>query len=226
MNNNLYVTKRTGEREIIDLDKIHKVIEWAAKGLNNVSVSQVEIKAHIQFYDGIKTSDIHETLIRSAADLISTDCPDYQYLAARLAIFHLRKKAYGRFEPPLLKDHVKSMVDMGKYDRHLLQDYSPAEFDEMDEYLEHWRDMNFSYAAVKQLEGKYLVQNRVTGEIYESAQFLYILVAACLFANYEKTRAWITSNVFMMPRLSLKFRYPHQSWLASEPLHANLVRVC
>lgn len=186
MNNNLYVTKRTGEREIIDLEKIHKVIEWAAKGLNNVSVSQVEIKAHIQFYDGIKTADIHETLIRSAADLISTDCPDYQYLAARLAIFHLRKKAFGRFEPPVLKDHVKSMVDKGKYDQHLLQDYSEAEFDEMNDYLDHWRDMDFSYAAVKQLEGKYLVQNRVTGEIYESAQFLYILVAACLFANYEK----------------------------------------
>lgn len=186
MNNNLYVTKRTGEREIIDLEKIHKVIEWAAKDLNNVSVSQVEIKAHIQFYDGIKTADIHETLIRSAADLISTDCPDYQYLAARLAIFHLRKKAFGRFEPPVLKDHVKSMVDKGKYDQHLLKDYTEAEFDEMNDYLDHWRDMDFSYAAVKQLEGKYLVQNRVTGEIYESAQFLYILVAACLFANYEK----------------------------------------
>lgn len=186
MNNNLYVTKRTGEREIINLDKIHKVIEWAAKGLNNVSVSQVEIKAHIQFYDGIKTADIHETLIRSAADLISTDCPDYQYLAARLAIFHLRKKAYGQFEPPSLKDHVHSMVGKGKYDKHLLEDYTAAEFDEMNDYLDHWRDMNFSYAAVKQLEGKYLVQNRVTGEIYESAQFLYILVAACLFANYEK----------------------------------------
>jgi ribonucleoside-diphosphate reductase alpha chain len=186
MNNNLYVTKRTGKREIIELDKIHKVITWAAQGLNNVSVSQVEIKAHIQFYDGIKTADIHETLIRSAADLISTDSPDYQYLAARLAIFHLRKKAYGCFEPPILKDHVRSMVDKGKYDAHLLQDYSDAEFDEMDQYLDHWRDMDFSYAAVKQLEGKYLVQNRVTGEIYESAQFLYILVAACLFANYEK----------------------------------------
>jgi ribonucleoside-diphosphate reductase alpha chain len=186
MNNILYVTKRTGKREIIELDKIHKVIAWAAEGLNNVSVSQVEIKAHIQFYDGIKTADIHETLIRSAADLISTDCPDYQYLAARLAIFHLRKKAYGRFEPPVLKEHVKNMVDKGKYDSHLLQDYSEAEFDEMDKYLDHWRDMDFSYAAVKQLEGKYLVQNRVTGEIYESAQFLYMLVAACLFANYEK----------------------------------------
>ncbi len=186
MNNNLFVTKRNGERETIDLEKIHKVITWAAKGLNNVSVSQVEIKAHIQFYDGIKTEAIHETLIRSAADLISTDAPDYQYLAARLAIFHLRKKAYGRFTPPGLKEHVQLMVSKGKYDQHLLEDYSPDEFDEMGAYIDHWRDMHFSYAAVKQLEGKYLVQNRVTGEIYESAQFLYILVAACLFANYPK----------------------------------------
>ncbi|GAB3016256.1 class 1a ribonucleoside-diphosphate reductase subunit alpha [Bowmanella dokdonensis] len=186
MNNNLLVTKRSGEKEPIDLDKIHKVITWAAKGLNNVSVSQVEIKAHIQFYDGIRTSDIHETLIKSAADLISKDSPDYQYLAARLAIFHLRKKAYGQFEPPRLYQHVARMVDMGKYDRHLLEDYSVEEYEQMEDFLDHWRDMNFSYAAVKQLEGKYLVQNRVTGEIYESAQFLYILVAACLFANYPK----------------------------------------
>ncbi|HBY40596.1 MAG TPA: ribonucleotide-diphosphate reductase subunit alpha, partial [Alteromonas sp.] len=187
MNNNLSVTKRNGEKEPIDLDKIHKVITWAAKDLHNVSVSQVEIKAHIQFYDGIKTAEIHETLIKSAADLISTDAPDYQYLAARLAIFHLRKKAFGQFEPPALFTHVARMVDMGKYDQHLLEDYTPEEFAEMDSYIDHWRDMNFSYAAVKQLEGKYLVQNRVTGEIYESAQFLYILVAACLFANYPKS---------------------------------------
>lgn len=186
MNNNLSVTKRNGEKEPIDLDKIHKVITWAAKDLHNVSVSQVEIKAHIQFYDGIKTAEIHETLIKSAADLISTDAPDYQYLAARLAIFHLRKKAFGQFEPPALFTHLARMVDMGKYDQHLLEDYTPEEFAEMDSYIDHWRDMNFSYAAVKQLEGKYLVQNRVTGEIYESAQFLYILVAACLFANYPK----------------------------------------
>ena len=186
MNNNLYVTKRNGERELIDLDKIHQVVEWAAKDLHNVSVSQVEIKAHIQFYDGIKTADIHETLIRSAADLISTDSPDYQYMAARLAIFHLRKKAYGQFEPPTLYEQVKKMVGMGKYDQHLLEDYTEAEFAEMNDYIDHWRDMHFSYAAVKQLEGKYLVQNRVTGEIYESAQFLYVLVAACLFANYDK----------------------------------------
>ncbi|MCX2531916.1 ribonucleoside-diphosphate reductase subunit alpha [Plesiomonas shigelloides] len=186
MNQSLLVTKRDGRKERIDLDKIHRVITWAAEGLHNVSVSQVELRSHIQFYDGIRTSDIHETIIKAAADLISRESPDYQYLAARLAIFHLRKKAYGQFEPPKLLEHVRKMVELGKYDAHLLQDYSEEEFAQMDEFLDHWRDMNFSYAAVKQLEGKYLVQNRVTGEIYESAQFLYILVAACLFAGYPR----------------------------------------
>ena len=186
MNNNLFVTKRNGKKEVIDLEKIHRVIAWAAEGLDDVSVSQVELKSHIQFYDGIKTEDIHETIIKSAADLISEETPDYQYLAARLAIFHLRKKAYGQFEPPKLYQHVVKMVEAGKYDQHLLEDYSQEEFDQLDAILDHQRDLSFSYAAVKQLEGKYLVQNRVTGEIYESAQFLYILVAACLFAKYPK----------------------------------------
>ncbi|GAA5137150.1 class 1a ribonucleoside-diphosphate reductase subunit alpha [Thalassotalea piscium] len=184
MNSNLFVTKRNGNRELIDLEKIHKVIAWAAQGLNNVSVSQVELKSHIQFYDGIKTEDIHETIIKSAADLISEETPDYQFLSARLAIFHLRKKAYGQFEPPSLYSHIVKLVEAGKYDEHLLQDYTQAEIEQMETFLDHSRDLTFSYAAVKQLEGKYLVQNRVTGEIYESAQFLYLLVSACLFAKY------------------------------------------
>ena len=188
MNSALYVTKRDGRQENIDLEKIHKVVDWAAEGLDKVSVSEVELKAHLQFYDGITTSEIHETLIKAAADLISEDVPDYQYLAARLNIFHLRKKAYGRFEPPALLDHVKSMVNEGRYDAHLLEDYTDEEFAAMDAFIDHNRDMNFSYAAVKQLEGKYLVQNRVSGDIYESAQFLYVLIAACLFANYDKER--------------------------------------
>ncbi|MEM0556713.1 MULTISPECIES: class 1a ribonucleoside-diphosphate reductase subunit alpha [Aeromonas] len=183
---NLFVTKRNGHKEPIDLDKIHRVLDWAAEGLDNVSVSQVELKSHIQFYDGIRTADIHETIIKATADLISEQTPDYQYMAARLAIFHLRKKAYGQFEPPHLYQHVARLVDMGKYDKHLLEDYNQAEFEELNAHMDHWRDMNFSYAAVKQLEGKYLVQNRVTGEIYESPQFLYILVAACLFSKYPK----------------------------------------
>jgi len=186
MNNNLFVTKRNGEKESIDLEKIHRVIAWAAADLEQVSVSQVELKSHIQFYDGIKTADIHETIIKAAADLISEETPDYQYLAARLAVFHLRKKAYGQFEPPRLYDHVVNMIELGKYDQHLLIDYDESDFEQMSMFLDHSRDLNFSYAAVKQLEGKYLVQNRVNGDIYESAQFLYILVAACLFAKYPK----------------------------------------
>ncbi|MCS4533627.1 class 1a ribonucleoside-diphosphate reductase subunit alpha [Neisseria montereyensis] len=183
---NLQVTKRDGRLEPINLDKIHRVITWAAEGLDNVSVSQVELKSHIQFYNGIRTEDIHETIIKAAADLISQDTPDYQYLAARLAIFHLRKIAYGEFEPPHLFDHVSKLTESGKYDSHILSDYNREEFDELNDYIDHNRDMTFSYAAVKQLEGKYLVQNRVTHQIYETPQFLYILVAMCLFAKYPK----------------------------------------
>ena len=183
----IQVTKRDGRLEPIDLDKIHKVIEWAAHGLDNVSVSQVELKSHIQFYEGIKTRDIHETIIKSAADLISEDTPDYQYLAARLAIFHLRKIAYNKFTPPPLYDHVKKLTDAGKYDQHILADYSRAEFDELEEYLDHWRDMNLAYAAVEQMAGKYLVQDRVSKTVFESPQFLYMLVGMCLFSRYEKS---------------------------------------
>jgi len=181
------VKKRSGKTEPIDLDKIHRVIEWAAKGLDNVSVSEVELKAHIQFADGISTSDIHETIIKSAADLISENTPDYQFLAARLNIFHLRKKAFGQYEPPTLFDHVTKLVEAGRYDKHLLEDYDRSEFEAMDQFIDHERDLSFAYAAVKQLEGKYLVQNRVTGEVYESPQFLYMLIGACLFASYDKS---------------------------------------
>ena len=181
----LNVKKRNGSLEAIDLEKIHKVIEWAAEGLD-VSVSQVELKSHIQFFDGIPTNDIHETIIKSAADLITEENPDYQYLAARLQIFHLRKKAYGKFTPPKFYKHISTLIDAGKYDKEILTKYTEEEINELDNYLDHWRDMNFSYAAVKQLEGKYLVQNRVTKELYESPQFAYMLIGAILFAEYDK----------------------------------------
>jgi len=184
--NAIQVTKRDGRKEPINLDKIHRVLDWAAMGLDNVSVSQVELKSHIQFYDGINTKDIHETIIKAAADLISAETPDYQYMAASLAIFHLRKVAYGEFEPPHLFDHVTKLTAEKRYDEHILLDYSREEFDTLNEAIDHARDMNFSYAAVKQLEGKYLVQNRVTGEVYESPQMLYMLIGMCLFSNYPK----------------------------------------
>ncbi len=185
MNNHIQVTKRNGIKEPIDMEKIHRVVHWASQDLDKVSVSQVEINAQLTFFDGIKTEDIHETIIKSAADLISTDAPDYQYLAARLAIFHLRKKAFKSFTPPHLYTHVKKLTNSGIYDTDILAKYSEAEINELNEYIDHWRDMKFSYAAVKQLEGKYLVQNRVTGEIYESPQLLYVLVGMCLFQEYE-----------------------------------------
>src|SRR5690554_786278 len=156
--NAIQVTKRDGRKEPINLDKIHRVLDWAAMGLDNVSVSQVELKSHIQFYDGIHTKDIHETVIKAAADLISAETPDYQYMAASLAIFHLRKVAYGQFEPPHLLEHVRKLTAEQRYDEHILQDYSAEEFEQLNDAIDHSRDMNFSYAAVKQLEGKYLVQ--------------------------------------------------------------------
>lgn len=181
----ILVTKRDGSKESIDLEKIHRVVHWASQDLDNISVSQVEINAQLAFFDGIRTEDIHETIIKSAADLISTDVPDYQYLAARLAIFHLRKKAYKSFTPPSLIDHVKKLTKLGIYDKDILDKYNASEFEEFNNYIDHWRDMKFSYAAVKQLEGKYLVQNRVTGDIHESPQMLYMLVGMCLFQEYK-----------------------------------------
>lgn len=202
------VKKRGGRSEPLDLDKIHKVLNWAAEGLDSVSVSQVELKAQLQLHDGITTSDIHETLIKAAADLISEEYPDYQYLAARLAIFHLRKRAYGQFEPPTLRQHVEKMVEDGRYDAHLFTDYSEADYEAMEGFLRHERDLNFSYAAVKQLEGKYLVQNRVTGDIYESPQFLYILIAASLFASYPQATRLDTIQKFYEAVSTFKLSLP------------------
>ena len=182
----VHAVKRDGRSEPLDLDKIHKVITWAAEGLDNVSVSEVELKSNIQFFDGVKTYDIHETIIKAAADLISERTPNYQYLAARLSVFHLRKRAFGQFAPPSLYNHVQKLVKGGWYDAEILTKYSQSEFIDLDKYLDHSRDLQFSYAGIKQLEGKYLVQNRVTGEIFESPQFLYLLIAATLFADYPK----------------------------------------
>ncbi|MEG3764972.1 class 1a ribonucleoside-diphosphate reductase subunit alpha [Alteromonas sp. 14N.309.X.WAT.G.H12] len=179
--------KKQGVKEPIDLDKIHRVVTWAAEGLEGVSISQVEINAGIQFYEGMPTTEIHETLIKSAADLISEEIPDNALLAARLAIFNLRKKAFGTFTPPPLFEHTVKMVKSGVYDTHLIEDYSQDEFEQMEHWIQHDRDLDYQYAAVKQFEGKYLAQNRTTGQIYESPQILYMLVAAGLFSKEEKT---------------------------------------
>ena len=183
------VTKRDGTTEPLDMEKLHRVVMWACKGLEDVYPSQIEMKAHIQFVDNMKTSDIHETVVKSAADLISETAPDYQYAAARLAVFNLRKQVFGKFTPVHLQEHVTKLVEQNLYDSEILTSYSSHEFDVINSYIDHTRDMKFSYAAVKQLIGKYLVQNRVTGKIYESPQFMYMLIPMALFAKYpQETR--------------------------------------
>ncbi len=181
---NIYVTKRDGRREPLDLEKFHKVVFWATRDISGVSASEVEIKSKVQFYNNIKTSDIQETLIKSAADLISEETPNYQYVAGRLINYHIRKQVYGDYQPWKLLDLVKKNVVAGFYTDELLSAYSDSEWQELEEAIDHVRDENFTYAAMEQWRGKYLVQNRVTGELFETPQVAYMLIAATLFQKY------------------------------------------
>ena len=150
----IQITKRDGKREALDLDKLHKVVFHACDDISGVSPSQVEIKSHIQFYDGIKSADIQETLIKSAADLISEDTPNYQYVAGRLVNYHLRKQVYGVFDPPCLCEIVQKNIDRGFYDAEIMNKYTKAEFDELDGVIDHSRDNDLTYAAMEQFRGK------------------------------------------------------------------------
>ena len=189
----IMVRKRNGVLEPLDLEKMHKVVFWATRGIENVSASEVEIRSQIQFYDGIKTSDVQETLIKSAADLISEDTPNYQYVAGRLINYHLRKEVYNSYSPSSLLELVNKNVAKGFYDAQILEAYSEAEWFELDSYIKHERDENFAYVAMEQWRGKYLIQNRVTGEIFETPQMAYMLIAATLFQSYDKAirLSWI-----------------------------------
>ena len=182
----ILVTKRDGRQEPLDIEKLHKVVFWATRGITGVSSSQVEIKSHIQFYNGIKSSDIQETLIKSAADLISEETPNYQHVAGRLINYHLRKQVYGEFEPWNIKDLVVKNVEAGFYDAEILEAYDDEEWDRINRWLQHSRDEELTYAAMEQFRGKYLVQNRVTKQVYETPQMCYMLIAATLFQHYPK----------------------------------------
>ncbi len=179
------VLKRDGTQEELNLEKVHKMVEFAVEGLAGVSASQVEIQSGLQFCDGITSNDIQEILIRSASDLISEEHPNYQYVAARLLLFGLRKAVHGHPEilPPLL-EHVKGCIDKGVYDGTIVNRYSEEEWDRINSFVEHERDYLFTYAGLRQVVDKYLVQDRSTGEHYESPQQMYIMIAATLFANY------------------------------------------
>ena len=189
MSNGIKVKKRKGHIETLNLEKMHKMVEEATKDLAGVSASQVEIQSGLQFYDGITTGEIQEILIRSASDLISLDNPNYQFVAARLLLFGVRKNIYGRMrELPDLLTQIKGGVDKGIYDGDILTKYTEEEIEKIDSLIDHERDFLFTYAGLRQVVDKYLVQDRSTGELYETPQFMYMLISMTIFANYNEER--------------------------------------
>ena len=180
----IQVKKRNNTDEPLDIEKMHKVVFYACEGITGVSASEVEIKSHLQFYNGITSTEIQETLIKSAADLISEENPNYQWVAGRLINYHLRKNVYDSFVPWPLLQTVKTNIEKGYYDDAILDQYTDEEWEILDTYTRHERDEVLTYAAMEQWRGKYLVQNRVTGDIFETPQVAYMMIAATLFAEY------------------------------------------
>jgi len=187
MSNGTKVVKRSGDNEPLDLNKLHLMVEEACRDLSGVSASQVEMQSGIQFYDGITTAEIQEILIRSASDLIDLDNPNYQFVAARLLLFSVRKSLYGRVQDhPDFVEHINSCVDVGVYDPEILTNYTKEELDRLGSYIKHSRDYLFTYAGLRQVVDKYLVQDRSSGQVYETPQFMYMMIAATIFARYPK----------------------------------------
>ena len=180
------VVKRNGRRnEALDIDKIHAMVEYAVEDITGVSSSQVEMNSGLQFYDGISTDEIQKILIKSASDLISLDAPNYTYVAARLLLFSLRKNLFHKlWDHPHFYDHTKKLVDLKLYDPQIMRDYDRKDFDRMEYWLKHDRDYDFTYAGLRQVIDKYLVQDRSTGQIYETPQMMYMMIAATLFSKY------------------------------------------
>ena len=180
------VTKRDGKSQDFDLEKVHKVLDWATKDITGVSISEIEIKSNIQLYDKIPAYDIHELLIKSAAELISENTPNYQFVAARLVNYKLRKEVYGQYEPWDLVKIVAENVSSGVYDGGIMENYTREELLDLDSYIKHDRDDTFTYAGMEQFRGKYLVQDRKTKQIFETPQILYMMISATLFSDYPK----------------------------------------
>ena len=187
---NLSVKKRNGRgSETLDIDKIHSMVGFATENITGVSASHVEMNSGIQFFDGISTEDIQQILIKSANDLISLDAPNYQFVAARLLLFSLRKKLFHKlWEHPTLLEQINNCVERGVYDKGILDKYTTAEIDRLNGFIDHERDYSFTYAGLRQVMDKYLVQDRSNGDIFETPQFMYMMIAATLFANYPKEK--------------------------------------
>jgi ribonucleoside-diphosphate reductase alpha chain len=186
MNADLNIVKRNGERVRLDIQKIHKVVNFACEGLAGVSSSLIQMNAGIQFADGMTTEQIQDLLIRSANDLISLENPNYQYAAARLLLYGVYKEVYGGFEKHTLHNMIKKNIDRGVYDSAILDSYTEEEFAKLDSYIHHKRDENYTYAGLRQVVDKYLCQDRSSGELFETPQHMYMMIAATLFANYPK----------------------------------------
>ena len=203
------VMKRDGSLKPLDIDKIYRLVDWACEG-RHASTSLIVLRAQLQFFDGIKTSDIHDILVKSAADLISAETPDYQFVAANMKMFALRKIAYGKFDPPKLYNHVKGLTGLSRngYDPEIIKNYTQEEFDEMDSFIDHSLDFNYSYAATKQFEGKYLLQNRVTNKVFETPQMLYILVAATLHMSENRDTRMNSIRRFYLQTAHKKLSLP------------------
>ena len=184
MNKDIMIVKRDGSRSPLDIEKIHFVVSEACNGLAGVSVSQIEMNANIQFYNGMSTHEIQEILIRSASDLISLDTPNYQYAAARLLSYGIYKQVNGQYESISLAQIIQKNIDRNVYDAEILTKYTQEEIEKLDGYVNHKRDENFTYAGLRQVVDKYLVQDRSSGEIFETPQFMYMMIAATLFADY------------------------------------------
>ena len=186
MNKDITILKRDGSREELDLEKMHKVVFYACDSITGVSASQVELNSHLQFYNGIESANIQETLIKAAADLISEETPNYQWVAGRLINYHLRKLVYNSFTPPHLSTIARTNVELGYYDKNFFAVYNDFEINQLDSYIKHDRDENIAYVGMEQFRGKYLAQNRVTGQIFETPQIAYMMIAATLFSAYPK----------------------------------------
>ena len=185
----VFITKRDGKKEKLDLDKIHFVVEEACDGLTGVSASQIEMNADLQFYDGMTTDEIQNILIRSANDLISLDNPNYQYAAARLLLYGLHKTVYGQYDHQTLAQVIDANIERGVYDSSIREKYTDVELKKLNTYIKHERNEDFTYAGLRQVVDKYLCQDRSSGQIYETPQFMYMMIAATLFAEYpQETR--------------------------------------
>jgi ribonucleoside-diphosphate reductase alpha chain len=184
MSNGIHIVKRNGTKDLLNIEKIHKVVEHACDGLAGVSSSQIEMNANLQFYDGMSTTEIQEILIRSANDLISLDAPNYQLAAARLLSYSVNKQVFGEYEPIEFQKMIKKNIERNVYDAEFLTYYTQEELDTLDSYIRHKRDENFTYAGLRQVVDKYLCQDRSTGEIFETPQHMYMMIAATLFAKY------------------------------------------